>query len=288
MIERTGKGIKKFFSTKTNYYFYDLHPDKFGVMSFVLVYALLFLLEPFGIYRLNFHWKFVLVTLYSSVVLVLNLMVYFFFRRFLKTLRTKWGIKHDILLFLALSIVAGLMVYIISYLVFIVFYPTVFVMPEYFIIKCIYYSGCTCTIVFVFLKIIDLYNHFCIAIEQGNRNQKTEDNNITIRSNDKNAKIAIFKSKNIIFFEANRNKVLVFYLNEDIIEEHSIKKSLKEIEAQFCNSSIPFFKCHKSFIVNTTHIKEISGNSRNARVVLSKKMIIPLSQNKLDALKSAF
>jgi len=47
-----------------------------------------------------------------------------------------------------------------------------------------------------------------------------------------------------------------------------------------------FLRCHRAFIVNLKHVKQIKGNSKNARIVFDQKLEeIPVSRSQFKIIK---
>ncbi len=93
------------------------------------------------------------------------------------------------------------------------------------------------------------------------------------------------KSKDILFLESTDNYVTVYFSNEEKVNKHMIRTSLKNIEnAQL---SAKLLRCHRSFIVNLDNVLWMKKEGRN--FVLKIKNIgtvIPVSRSYIPKFKS--
>lgn len=70
-----------------------------------------------------------------------------------------------------------------------------------------------------------------------------------------------FNVKNLLYIKSNSNYSSFFIIENDILKEVVLRTRLKTIENVFkANNTV--FRCHKSYIVNTNYITEITGNSK--------------------------
>ena len=87
-------------------------------------------------------------------------------------------------------------------------------------------------------------------------------------------------SKDIIYFESNDNYVVTYYLDK----ERSLKKSmdrlsLKSVETMLESNAIQFSRVHKSFLINPTLVKGVSGRSQAYKIeMLHTDIEIPVSR----------
>lgn len=111
-------------------------------------------------------------------------------------------------------------------------------------------------------------------------NESKTDEALILRN--KSGKV-IFSSdfSSILFFEANDNYVCIYYLSsEDSLKKHMERLSLKIIETLIDEYSKPFYRVHKSYIINPEFLAEIKGRSQAYRLKLDKvEKLIPVSRN---------
>lgn len=98
----------------------------------------------------------------------------------------------------------------------------------------------------------------------------------------KNEKIVLFNPPEIDYIESIEGDVFVYVAGE----AYPCTLTLTELE----NRLVPlgFFRCHRSYIVNLQKVREIitwTKNSYSLSIHTTEKTVVPLSKNKLAALK---
>lgn len=92
----------------------------------------------------------------------------------------------------------------------------------------------------------------------------------------------IFKvdSKDILYFESNDNYVVTYYIDEkETLKKSMDRLSLKSVESMLESNAIQFSRVHKSFLINPTYVKEVSGRSQSYKIeMLHTKAEIPVSR----------
>lgn len=85
----------------------------------------------------------------------------------------------------------------------------------------------------------------------------------------------------ILLFEANDNYTNIYFsIGEGKFKKHMERLSLKKIEELLDAYSKPFYRVHKSFIVNPEFLTEIKGRSQAYKLKLEKvEKLIPVSRN---------
>lgn len=92
---------------------------------------------------------------------------------------------------------------------------------------------------------------------------------------------------NLVCVESERNYTNILYINEGSIIKAVLRNTLKNIEGQLGNED-KLFRCHRAFIVNLVHIKEVLGNSQGYRLRMRYiNREIPVSRNYTRALRKA-
>ncbi|MGD1945553.1 MAG: LytR/AlgR family response regulator transcription factor [Croceivirga sp.] len=87
----------------------------------------------------------------------------------------------------------------------------------------------------------------------------------------------------ILFVKSSENYVEIFYKEDEITKHTVFRNTLSAIKKQ-----VPFLRyCHRSYLVNTSHIKSIKGNSQNAKIEFTDDLEIPLSNTYYKKVKSA-
>ena len=82
----------------------------------------------------------------------------------------------------------------------------------------------------------------------------------------------------IIYLESMQNYVMVYFLDEnDLIIKEIHRNTLTAIEAILQDYNIK--RCHRSFLVNSSMIKEISGNAQGLKLIMKYgENIVPVSR----------
>lgn len=80
----------------------------------------------------------------------------------------------------------------------------------------------------------------------------------------------------IVSIEADSNYVIIHTTDQRKI---SLSKTLKEMEEMLCDSSYYFLRVHKSFIINTQHIKQIQ-RKEPATITLQNDQTVEIPQRK--------
>jgi len=78
----------------------------------------------------------------------------------------------------------------------------------------------------------------------------------------------IIKSDSLILIKSADNYIEVYYESEEgIVKKQMIRNSLKKAEETIRDFDF-IIKCHRTFIVNINHIKEIQGNSQGYKLYI--------------------
>ena len=121
--------------------------------------------------------------------------------------------------------------------------------------------------------------------QEGNQALKTEQK-ITIPSQYTQENLSLFPD-DLLFIRSADNYIEVFFMNGNTVEKHLLRNTLKSTESILTDTN--FFRCHKSFLVNLTHVSHISGNAQGYKLHLSATDdVIPVSRSNNDFLKSYF
>ncbi|MEL7268160.1 MAG: LytTR family transcriptional regulator DNA-binding domain-containing protein [Bacteroidota bacterium] len=94
----------------------------------------------------------------------------------------------------------------------------------------------------------------------------------------------VLPQNQILFVKSSENYVDIFFTTENGIRHETFRNTLTVIHEQ-----APFLKrCHRSYLVNTSNIKTIKGNSQNAKIYFHHtETDIPLSNTYYKSIKSA-
>jgi len=89
---------------------------------------------------------------------------------------------------------------------------------------------------------------------------------IHFESDYKKDKLSISPNSLIAIKSAN-NYIEIYYISKDIVKKQMIRYSLKKA-SEIVNEFDFILRCHRTFIVNINHIKEIKGNSQGYKLHL--------------------
>lgn len=109
------------------------------------------------------------------------------------------------------------------------------------------------------------------------KNERKTNNDVTIFA--QNSKdFLTFSIDSLIYINTQGNYTSFFTLNDNVLKEQILRISLSAAIDEFAN--FPFiFKCHKSYIVNTHFVNEITGNSRGYSFHIDEyDIVIPVSR----------
>lgn len=110
------------------------------------------------------------------------------------------------------------------------------------------------------LKSAQLLNKKLIGSKQ------PKENLIHFKSEYKKDKLSI-PPNNLILIKSADNYVEVYYKSENLVKKKMIRYSLKKV-AETVSKYEYILRCHRTFIVNTNYITEITGNSQGYKLFL--------------------
>lgn len=70
-----------------------------------------------------------------------------------------------------------------------------------------------------------------------------------------------FSINDLIYINSEKNYVRIYLKKDTGVQEHFVRKQMLELEDKL-NSFTNVIRCHKSYIINTQYIKNITGNAR--------------------------
>ena len=123
------------------------------------------------------------------------------------------------------------------------------------------------------LKIIALIKSHPVEVPIQNK-----DLEIVIKSDNIKESLKI-NMLDFIYAKSDDNYSSIYYKNNGKISKALFRITLKKLEDQFKNFEFTI-RCHKSYIINIDHIKEIDGASQNYRILMKEVDIqVPVSRN---------
>lgn len=91
-----------------------------------------------------------------------------------------------------------------------------------------------------------------------------------------------------LFAQADDNYIEVYYLAQGQVSKKLIRNTLKNLQSVLLDSPT-CFRCHKSYLVNLSHVIHFSGNSQGYKLHLTGvDTLIPVSRSNNEVIKSHF
>jgi hypothetical protein len=89
----------------------------------------------------------------------------------------------------------------------------------------------------------------------------------------------VMQLSEFIYAQSEGNYITIYYLNDSALMNKLIRLSLKQLETQLENLS-QIKRCHRSYLINTQHVKSIDGNARSLTIQLDNvASSIPVSRS---------
>ncbi len=91
-------------------------------------------------------------------------------------------------------------------------------------------------------------------------------------------------SEDFLYAEAQHNYVTISYSKENSLQQCKFRQVFKNLEIEICDKDI--IRCHRSFIINTGKIEEVSGNAQGLRLKLDTAAdLIPVSRKYIPVIR---
>lgn len=101
---------------------------------------------------------------------------------------------------------------------------------------------------------------------------------ITLYGDNKKEELELLLN-NMLYISFDKNYASIYFLNNGVIKETLLRISLNKIENQLTNFKY-IVRCHKSYIVNTKQVEDISGNARGYLLkIANTSKLIPVSRS---------
>ena len=124
--------------------------------------------------------------------------------------------------------------------------------------------------------------------EQKYQNAEVQSRSKLVLFKAENEKVELqLKPEEVLYLKSDGNYVEIFYQSGNGHVQKKLVRNRLKVFSEILPKSL-FFQCHKSFIVNGSHIVSVEGNARNYELILrGSEERIPVSRSKSEAL-SAF
>jgi len=107
---------------------------------------------------------------------------------------------------------------------------------------------------------------------------------ILIRSENPKENLSVH-TNDLLFIRGADNYAEVFYWKSGTVKKNLLRTTLKKIPEDLPPGN-PLFRCHKSYLVNMSHVKHVSGNAQGLKLHLQgTDELIPVSRNLTETVK---
>lgn len=258
----------------------------------LITFFSLYFFEPISINEHANDLKFVWNSIYSTIP---ALMFYLFYliKKISKQRQTEFRtLGFDLLSVLIVCTVSGLIIYLYTIVLMYIFEIRVS-LPPHFLLECFKSSFTLGLYIYLVLKLLNFIAHLIKENQLLKQQQATakipgnNSSNIKLYGKCKSDGIYAYDIENILYIESDHNNVIINIIERRRLKKIVLRQSLKGIEEQFKKiDHNPFFKCHKSFIINLEKLKKLNGNSRTATVILEENIYIPVARIRYSTLRN--
>jgi len=114
-----------------------------------------------------------------------------------------------------------------------------------------------------------------------------EANQIRFSSINKTERDFCIAQQDVLFIEATKNHVQIYYKEEDTIKTKCMRNTLSSVLAILPSERM--FRCHRSFIINLDNIQSAKGNSNGYKVYFETyKHFIPVSRSYIKTFQQLY
>jgi hypothetical protein len=259
------------------------HNAKIVFFTSLGVFVFLFLFQPFDIDAMPIKEKYYLLTGFAVITflaLSLHLMIIpsLFPKKFSSA---EWTIKKEILwnLWILFTILAGY------------FFLTNFLGAMKFGFSMVIKLMLTAVIPMSILIIVNhnkmINAHLKLADELNKKlkdNKSIQEKVVYFNSDYQKDSLAI-KVSSLLFIRSANNYIEVFWKEGETIKSQMVRTSLVNAEGILKEHKF-IYKCHRSFMINISHIDKIEGNSQGYRLYFENvNFPIPVSKNSVSKLQ---
>ena len=239
-------------------------------MGFILAFIIIFL-EPFDTNNYESNYRNLILSGFGILFFFTFLIHSTFENIFYYRAQKKWTVFYEIISTLAFFTISGTIIYLCNHR---------FINGNSYSIKS--YLWYFKNIVLVFIPIFSpIFIYFRNKI--GELIVPIPKNTIIITGENKNETLKL-KRKDLIYIKAIENYIDIFFVgSNNAIVSKTFRQTLSK-----ANEQLPYLeKCHRSYLLNIDNIKEIKGNSQNAKISFNNvEQTIPLSKTYYNKIKS--
>ena len=246
------------------------------VLGCILALIMIFL-GPFDTDRFQSNYKRLILGGFGFVFSI----CYFIYSR-VETLsyyyfNNKWTIKHEALSFICLVVFVSIPIHLYNQVFLNDFFIQDLGVKEYVQHGLWFFRS---SMIPIMLALLPFFIYFRNKFGELHTPQSLKE--IELFGTNKGERIKIQKHK-LLFVKSSENYVEIFYEKDNYAEHTIFRNTLASIKEQ-----APFLQySHRSYLVNTSSVKQIKGNSQNARIEFDHDLEIPLSNTYYKHIKSS-
>ena len=106
-----------------------------------------------------------------------------------------------------------------------------------------------------------------------------------VLSSDTAAEDLVLPAGDILFVRSADNYVEVYCLKDKSVRKALLRSTMKQVEYSLAGKG-NFFRCHKSYLVNLTHVYHVSGNAQGQKLHLHQtEETIPVSRQHITTIR---
>jgi hypothetical protein len=257
----------------------------FKSLVILLIFALF---QPFGFKDKEALLKLMLVPSYIALAFFNSLIRFYLIRKIIKGIK-RWTIKDELVAYVVNILIVAAVVHLVSVLIT----GDMPLSVEWYLRILLYVTSFY--LIFFTIEFF-FYNHQSVNTTYQNINSEFEAVKMKLDRIEKQKEelVTISIEKNKI--EINRNKIVFIQSVGNYLEFHlhdkgsGLKKILKRGRIHRVEKDLAgyaeFIRCHRAFIVNLNHVKSLTGNFHNARLVFNcASDKVPVSRNQYKSVK---
>jgi hypothetical protein len=259
-----------FFNKQTHYTSSLKNRILIGIILGLFLTFLIIFLEPFNTNEFEHSYRNIILSGYGVLLFGVFITQSFIENIWYYHINKIWLIRYEIISIIFFFIISGTVLYLYNHL---------FVNNLSYSVESHwrYYKNTIIVFIPIFSPLLAFLRH-----NFGERIIPISKNSIVIVGENKNEVLKLEKNE-LLYIKANENYIEIFFVDKKkIILSKIFRKTLSKIHKQ-----LPFLeKCHRSFLVNINNIKEVRGNSQNAKITFyNTEVQIPLSKTLYKTIK---
>lgn len=244
-----------------------------GITAFIMIF-----LQPFDTYSFESNYKYLIFFGFGLLLFIL----YLFYARmenlWYNYKNNRWEIKYEIISFIIFVLISSIPIHFYNQVFLNDFFDYEYHAYDYLKHGLWFFQY---SLIPVMLILLPFYIYFRNKFGEFITAESLSE--IELSGINKGEKLIVQKEA-ILFVEASENYVKIFYTKNNNIKFKTFRNTLTAI-----NQQAPFlYKSHRSYLVNISKIKAVTGNSQNAKIEFHLNGLdIPLSKSYYKNIKLA-